>query len=63
MKILKRSVLCAVSALVVTVSIAQAHHAVQAQFDVKDIQSFTGMMTKSGADQPTSVLPSGRGDG
>ena len=46
MKILKRCALCAVSALLVTVSIAQAHHAVQAPFDVKDIHSLTGMMTK-----------------
>ena len=27
-------------------SIATAHHAVQAQFDVNDVQSFTGTMTK-----------------
>jgi hypothetical protein len=30
----------------ITTFAAQAHHAVQAQFDVKEVRSFTGTMTK-----------------
>ncbi len=35
-----------IAELLVMVSIAEAHHAVQAQFDVADVQTFTGVMTK-----------------
>lgn len=33
-------------ALLLGASMVHAHHAVQAQFDVNDVQSFTGTMTK-----------------
>lgn len=42
---LRPSVLVSFS-LFLGASIATAHHAVQAQFDVNDVQSFTGTMTK-----------------
>lgn len=46
MKLSKRSIVC-ISFLVVAVApLAPAHHAVQAQFDVNDVRSFTGTMTK-----------------
>ena len=44
MKTLLRS--CVLLSLLLGASTGSAHHAVQAQFDVKDVQSFTGTMTK-----------------
>jgi hypothetical protein len=44
MKTLLRS--CVLLSLLLGASTGAAHHAVQAQFDVKDVQSFTGTMTK-----------------
>lgn len=46
MKTLMRPSVFACLALFLGASIATAHHAVQAQFDVNDVQSFTGTMTK-----------------
>jgi hypothetical protein len=43
--LLKPSVFVSLS-LLIGASVATAHHAVQAQFDVNDVQSFTGTMTK-----------------
>ena len=39
------SLLCALSTALIPVSGASAHHAVQAQFDVQQLQTFTGVMT------------------
>ncbi len=46
MKTLLRPSLFVFLSLILGASIATAHHAVQAQFDVNDVQSFTGTMTK-----------------
>ena len=46
MKALKRLSVCLPLALLAGGSIAYAHHAVQAQFDTNDVQSFTGTMTR-----------------
>ena len=46
MKILKQPSVCVFPILLLGASLASAHHAVQAQFDVNDVQSFTGVMTK-----------------
>lgn len=45
MKNRKLAISSVIAGLLVTVSIAKAHHAVQAQFDVSDVQTFTGVMT------------------
>ena len=45
MKKLLASLLCALSISVVAATGASAHHAVQAQFDVQHVQTFTGVMT------------------
>ncbi len=37
---------CVLLSLLLGASIGSAHHAVQAQFDVSDVQTFTGTMTK-----------------
>ena len=46
MKTLFRPSVFVVLSLFLGASIATAHHAVQAQFDVNDVQSFTGTMTQ-----------------
>ena len=46
MKIFKSPYLSVFLILIFGASLASAHHAVQAQFDVKDVQTFTGVMTK-----------------
>ena len=46
MKTLLRPSLLALFSLILGASAATAHHAVQAQFDVDDVQSFTGTMTQ-----------------
>ena len=46
MKVLKSLSVCLPFALLPGGSIAFAHHAVQAQFDTHDVQSFTGTMTR-----------------
>ena len=46
MKILIKPSTCILFSLVLGTSISSAHHAVQAQFDVNQVDSFTGTMTK-----------------
>ena len=45
MKITLKSVLCALSTALLFTTGASAHHAVQAQFDVQQLETFTGVMT------------------
>ncbi len=45
MNITLKSMLCMFSAALIVTTGASAHHAVQAQFDVQQVQTFTGVMT------------------
>ena len=46
MKMLQKSLACLSLSLVLCASAAFAHHAVQSQFDVGTVESFTGTMTQ-----------------
>ena len=46
MKTLLRPSVFVCLSIVLGASVAAAHHAVQAQFDVNDVQTFTGTMTE-----------------
>jgi len=45
MKITLKHMLCAFATALIAATGASAHHAVQAQFDVGQVQTFTGVMT------------------